>query len=93
MNPDIQSAARRLHEQIQAPRGAVGVLAWQDSAQPRIRVFVAPGSWHQIASVPAEFEGFPVEMVMGGDIIPFYSWGTRAASLYGGFVFLAQHRS
>ncbi|MHB8742173.1 MAG: hypothetical protein ACYC9L_03530 [Sulfuricaulis sp.] len=81
MNPDIQSAARRLHEQIQAPRGVVGVLAWQDLAQPRIRVFVAPGSWHQIASIPAEFEGFPVEMVMGGDIMPFYYRWTKTAAI------------
>jgi len=93
MNPDIQSAARRLHEQIQAPRGVVGVLAWQDLAKPRIRVFVTPGSWHQFASVPVEFEGYPVEMVMGGDIMPFYHRWIMAASLHEGLVFFAKQQS
>ncbi len=91
MNSDIQSAARHLHEQIQAPRGVVGVLAWPDLVQPRIKVFVAPGSWHQIVAVPAEFEGYPVEMIMGDDIMPFYHRSIKAASLYGGLVFFAQH--
>lgn len=72
MNPDIQSVARRLYEHIQSPRGALGVLAWQDFVQPRIRVFVAPDSCFGITSLPVEFEGYPVEIVMGGDIMPFY---------------------
>lgn len=71
MNADIESAARHLFEFIRAPRGVVGVLAWPDLTQPRIRVFVTPGSWHQMAAVPAEFEGYPVEMMACGDITPF----------------------
>lgn len=68
---DIQSAARRLFDVIDVPRGAVGVLAWPDIAQPRIRVFVDPHFKHWVLSVPAEFEGFPVEVGTRGDVIPF----------------------
>lgn len=81
MNTDIQLAARRLHELIHAPQGVVGILAWQDFQQPKIRVFIAPSSRNLLASIPAEFDGFPVEISMAGDIVPFFDPRTKAEGI------------
>lgn len=71
MSFDIQSAARRLLGMIDAPRGLVGTLAWPDIVRPRIRVFVDPDLMHQVPVVPAEFEGFTVEVEARGEVIAF----------------------
>lgn len=70
MRLDIQSAARRLFDAIDAPHGVVGVLAWPDISRPRIRVFCAQGFLFSSSAVPQEFEGFPVEIETRGDVIP-----------------------
>lgn len=71
MTMDIQSAACRLFGMLVAPRGIVGVLAWPDRVRPRIRVFIGAGFTAQMLSVPLQFEGFPVEVEMRGEAIPF----------------------
>lgn len=58
MNVDV--AARRLSERIQAPPEMVTVLAWHGDDGQEIRVWLA-GAWEDRASsLPTEFMGFPV---------------------------------
>lgn len=70
MIADIQAAARRLFDVIDAPRGVVGVLAWPDITHPSIRVFVVPGFRLPVSALPTKFEGFSVEIEIRGDVIP-----------------------
>lgn len=74
MRLDIQSAARRLFDIIDVPRGVVGVLAWPDITHPSIRVFVVPGFKLPVSAVPTEFDGFPVEIETRGDVIPLHQY-------------------
>jgi hypothetical protein len=71
MTPDIESAARRLLESIDAPRGLINVLAWPEVEHSKIRVFVDPMARLMRWPVPSQFEGFPVEVEFRVENVPF----------------------
>lgn len=59
---DIELAAQRLLESVNAPPGAITVLAWDVGDQKRLRVFVDPMYRYAMSNIPSVFEGFTVSV-------------------------------
>lgn len=58
---DAMTAAERLYALIDAPRGALNVIALPDSASGFIlKVWVSQGSCH--GKIPSSFEGYKVQV-------------------------------
>ena len=60
---DVDAAARRLFEKVEAPAGTFNTLAFADkSGRPYIRVLVDKEYFGRVPNIPARFEGFLVSV-------------------------------
>lgn len=68
---DIEMVKERYAEELMAIPGVVGVGIGEDGGSPRIVVMLANDSGEARERIPAELEGFKVEVVVTGEIRPF----------------------